>query len=92
LVSQVKESDKILAGIGICGEINFGKLAFPLEFYKYIYDLDIVKKPVYLRFGLTYYPYKGLYTGCYFKGSNNKFNTFGSDFMEIVLGWRFRKY
>jgi hypothetical protein len=91
LVSQVKESQKLLAAFGICGELNFGKLAFPLEFYKYIYDLDVVKRPVYLRFGLTYYPYKGMYVGCYFKGSNNKYNSFGSDFMEFVLGWRFRK-
>lgn len=89
--SQVKESDKWLAAVGFCNELNIGKLAIPLEFYYYVYDFDKIKRPLYVRFGLTYFPYKKLFVGCYFKGSNNKYNTLGSDFMEFALGWRFRK-
>jgi|DEB19_MinimDraft_2_1074335.scaffolds.fasta_scaffold10637_2 hypothetical protein len=89
--SQVKESDKWLAAIGICNELNIGKLSFPLEFYYYIFDIDKIKRPVYVRFGITYFPYKNLFIGSYFKGSNNKYNTLGSDFMEFALGWRFRR-
>ncbi len=89
--SQINESDKWLAAIGICNELNIGKLSIPLEFYYYIYDFDKIKRPVYVRFGLTYFPYKNIFVGCYFKGSNNKYNTLSSDFMEFALGWRFRR-
>ncbi len=89
--SQVNEGDKLLAALGICNELSIGKLAIPLEFYYYIYDLSVIKRPVYVRFGLTYFPHKKLFVGCYFKGSNNKYNTLGSDFMEFALGWRFRR-
>lgn len=89
--SQVKKSDKWLAAIGICNELNIGKISIPLELYYYIYDIDKIKTPVYVRFGLTYFPYKKIFVGCYFKGSNNKYNTLSSDFMEFALGWRFRK-
>jgi hypothetical protein len=88
--SEVKENDKWLAAIGFCNELNIGKLAIPLELYYYVYDIDKIKRPVYVRFGLTYFPYKKLFVGCYFKGSNNKTNILSSDFMEFALGWRFR--
>lgn len=87
--SQIKESDKWLSAIGFCNELNIGKLTVPLEFYFYVYDLAVIKRPVYVRFGLTYFAHKNLFVGCYFKGSNNKYNTLGSDFMEFALGWRF---
>jgi hypothetical protein len=87
--SQVKENDKWLAAIGICNELNIGKLTIPFELYYYFYDIDKIKRPVYMRFGLTYFPAKKLFVGCYFKGSNNKYNTLSSDFMEFALGWRF---
>jgi hypothetical protein len=85
----VKENDKWLAAIGICNELNIGKLTIPFELYYYFYDIDKIKRPVYMRFGLTYFPAKKIFVGCYFKGSNNKYNTLSSDFMEFALGWRF---
>jgi hypothetical protein len=91
LVSDVKESDKWNAALGFCNELNIGKLAVPLDFYHYVYDLNVVKQKYYIRFGLTYYPYKKLFVGCYFKGSINKYKSLESDFMEFALGWRFRK-
>jgi hypothetical protein len=91
LVSDVKESDKWNAALGFCNELNIGKLAIPLDFYHYVYDLNVVKQKYYIRFGLTYYPYKKLFVGCYFKGSINKYKSLESDFMEFALGWRFRK-
>lgn len=87
--SQVKEIDKWLAAIGVCNELNIGKLTIPFELYYYFYDFDKIKRPVYMRFGLTYFPVKKLFVGCYFKGTNNKNNVLSSDFMEFALGWRF---
>jgi hypothetical protein len=91
LVSDVKERDKWNAALGFCNELNIGKLAIPLDFYHYVYDLNVVKQKYYIRFGLTYYPHKKLFVGCYFKGSINKYKSLESDFMEFALGWRFRK-
>ncbi len=86
--SQIKQSDKYLVALGICNELRIGKLALPLHFYHYIYNLDVVKQPIYLRFGLGYYPIKNIYLGCFFKGSINKNNSLESDFMEFALGYK----
>ncbi len=91
LASQVKESDKWLAALGFCNELSIGKFALPLEFYHYIYDLDVVKQNLYLRFGLTYKTYQNIYFGCYFKGSVNKYKSLESDFMEFAIGYQFKK-
>lgn len=90
-VSDVKESDKWNAALGFCNELTIGKLAVPLHFYHYFYDLNVVKQRYYLRFGLTYYPTKKIYFGCYFKGSVNKYKSLESDFMEFALGYKFKK-
>lgn len=90
-VTDVKEADKWNAAFGFCNEITIGKLAVPLHFYHYFYDLNVVKQRYYLRFGLTYYPSKKIYLGCYFKGSVNKYKSLESDFMEFALGYRFKK-
>jgi hypothetical protein len=89
--SQVKESDKWLAAIGFCNEINIGKFALPLEFYTYVYDLKVIKQNLYLRFGLTYKTNQNIYFGCYFKGSINKYKSLESDFIEFAVGYQFRK-
>ncbi|MFA9214263.1 MAG: acyloxyacyl hydrolase [Candidatus Methylacidiphilales bacterium] len=91
LASQVQESDKWLSAIGFCNELSIGKFAIPLEFYHYIYDLSVVKQPLYLRFGLTYKTYQNVYFGCYFKGSVNKYKSLESDFMEFAVGYQFKK-
>jgi hypothetical protein len=91
LYSQIKESNKYLAALGFCNELRIGKLGLPLEAYRYFYDLDIVKQATYIRFGLSYYPIKRFYMGCYFKGSINRNNTLESDFMEFAFGYSMRK-
>ena len=91
LPSNIKESNKYLVAIGFCNELRIGKLGLPLEAYRYIYDLDIVKQATYIRFGLSYYPIKRFYMCCYFKGSINKYNTLESDFMEFAFGYSIRK-
>lgn len=87
----INESNKYLAAVGFCNELRIGKLALPLEVYRYIYDLEVVKQATYIRFGLTFYPIKRFYMGCYFKGSINKHNTLESDFMEFAFGYNIRK-
>lgn len=91
VLSEVKESNKYLAALGFCNELRIGKLGLPLEAYRYVYNLDVVKQATYIRFGLSYYPKKRFYLGCYFKGSINKYNTLESDFMEFAFGYSVRK-
>lgn len=91
MISNIKEVEKLLFAVGICNEFTFGKLALPFELFTYLNILNEIENRNYLRFGLTYYAYKKVYFGCYFKGNIKENKLIDSDFMEFALGYRFKR-
>lgn len=87
-VSNIAQKDKYYMAVGIYNRFDIGKLFFPFGVYHYVYKMENVKEPVYVKFGLGFKPKGPLFYGLFFKGTINKKQQLQSDFMEFSLGIR----
>jgi hypothetical protein len=87
-VYDIAEMDKYYMALGLYQRFDIGKLFLPFGVYHYVYKMENVQEPVYIKFGLGFKPGKHIFYGLFFKGTINKKQQLQSDFMEFSLGYR----
>ena len=85
-VRDISESQKYQLAMGMYNKFTIGKLFLPLGVYHYVYPIQAIQEPMYIRFGLGYQFHPKTYIGLFFKGTINKQLKLQSDFMELSLG------
>jgi hypothetical protein len=87
-VYDIEEKDKYYLALGLYQRFDIGKLFLPFGVYHYVYNMNNVQEPLYVKFGLGFKPGKHVFYGLFFKGTINKKQQLQSDFMELSFGYR----